>query len=162
MRPSNKVIFAPVTLFGEALYILSTVLCLYGLYTTFWKGEMPFLNWQVEGKILLGLLWIIAVIIGSGIMIFSFRNTCYGVAKAGKGYWYLLVMLAILIVHVYICLNYVTLWYNKPLPLFPVNVKGGWIYGLVSTPIIFLILSFIVSRSNLVVDKFSDRIYDRI
>jgi hypothetical protein len=162
MMPSNKVLYVPITLFGEGLFLLSTLTYLYGLYTTFWHGELPLLNWQVQGNILLGVLWIVAVIIGSGIVIFGFRNTCYGVAKAKKGYRYLLMMFAMLIVHVYICVNYVTLWYDKPLPLFPVNVEGNWIYGLIATPIVFLLLTFIVSRVNVVVDKFSERIYDRI
>lgn len=162
MVPSSKVLFAPITIFGEVVFLLSSVIFFYGLYTTLWHGELPFMNWQVQGNILLGVLWIVAVMIGCGIIIFGFRNTCYGVAKAGKGYGYLLAMFAILIVHVYICLNYVTLWYDKPLPLFPFNVSGSWVHGLIATPIVFLFLTFMVSRSNLVVDKFSNQIYDRI
>jgi hypothetical protein len=104
----------------------------YGIYTTFFKGSIPIFGWTTNHNIILGILWIIVLGQGAPMPVKAFRQICGLIAVWRRGYLYLPVFLASLLIQLYFWVIVITVWFPQPLPSPFQNVDGGFVIGLIA------------------------------
>jgi hypothetical protein len=109
---------------------------LYGIFTTFFRGQIPVWGWTTDHNIILGVLWILVLGQGAPVPLKAFMRICVVIAIWRRGYVYLPLFLLNFLFQLYSWIMIITVWFPQPLPRPFEGFTGGILTGVIALVVI--------------------------
>jgi len=135
----SKLLLLIIILLFLAFSGLFLYIGLFGLYTLFSKGELPFLNWHTNFNIVSSILMIVFLVFGYKITNFYKSKFIPIIHSQKRGYGYLPFLIIGLFVQLYFILIALTAWFPNQM-LIPLEaIEGGIWEGIICSIVVFSI-----------------------